>query len=252
MSNQVAKKVVTAQPKISVMGALAAKLEVDPSHLMEVLKKTVFKECRTNEEFIAMCMVANKYGLDPITKEIYAFPNKKTGAVIPVVGYDGWQKLANRNSQYDGVEFEEAEDGTWCKCRIWRKDRSHPTEMTEWLEECVMDTIPWKKYPRRMLRNKAFNQCARAAFNLAGIFDPDEAERIVQSEEAAITAQIEAAPKQTQLGVKRKSAAQLLAKPLPKEEEELPDDEANEVEPVHVPVDAPADGDDAAPDDLPY
>ena len=221
----------------SVMAALAAKLEIDPQKLMAVLKKTAFKECRNDEEFMAMCMVANKYGLDPITREIYAFPNKKTGAVVPVVGYDGWQKIANAHPQYDGVEFEEAGDGSWCKCRIWRKDRSHPTEMTEWLEECVMDTGPWKKYPRRMLRNKAFNQCARGAFNLSGFYDPDEALRIQRCQEEELARQIEQ-PKQTQLGQKRKSVSELLAKP--KEAEEVVENAEIEPQPEleAVPVEA--------------
>ena len=247
----------TAQRKVSVLASLAAKLEVDPSKLADVLKKTAFAACRNDEEFIAMCMVANKYGLDPITKEIYAFPNKKTGAVIPVVGYDGWQKLANRNPQYDGCDFVEADDGSWCECRIYRKDRSHPTALREWLEECRMETPPWQKYPRRMLRNKAFNQSARAAFGLSGIYDEDEAERIRQCEAAEIARlAAEQKPRQTQLGAHRKSATQLLA------EKQKPQGEVIEVPPeaVKVPEPEPApvvqdvdDGDnEELPDDLPY
>ena len=237
--------------RVSVMGALASKLEVDPSHLMEVLKKTAFKECRTNEEFIAMCMVANKYGLDPITKEIYAFPNKKTGAVVPVVGYDGWQKLANRHPQYDGVEFVEADDGAWCECRIYRKDRSHPTVMREWMEECRMDTLPWQKYPRRMLRNKAFNQCARAAFNLSGIYDEDEAARIRACEEAQLATQVAETPK---LGAKRKSATAMIQKKPAAVPETI--DVPAEPEPAPEPAPEPPEpgiaDDGNAPDDLPY
>lgn len=230
-----AAEIAKAKQHVSVMGALAAKLEIDPNHLMSILKKTAFSTCRNDEEFMAMCMVANKYGLDPITKEIYAFPNKKTGAVVPVVGYDGWQKLANRNPNYDGVEFEEAEDGSWCECRIFRKDRSHPTAMREWLEECRMDTLPWQKYPRRMLRNKAFNQCCRAAFNLSGIYDPDEAERIARCEEAMAIALEE--PKRTQLCQRRKSPTQMLGRraatiDVPVSDEEPPADATGEREPA--------------------
>ena len=250
---------VAAPRKVSVLASLASKLEVDPSKLAEVLKKTAFAACRNDEEFIAMCMVANKYGLDPITKEIYAFPNKKTGAVIPVVGYDGWQKLANRHPMYDGCDFVEADDGSWCECRIYRKDRTHPTAIREYLVECRMDTMPWQKYPRRMLRNKAFNQCARAAFNLSGIYDEDEAERIRQCEAAEI-ARIAAdqQPRQTKLGAHRKSATQLLAakEQPPVEAVEVPTPE-EQPEPVpaprdpEVPVEIMDDGD-GSPDGLPY
>ncbi len=259
---------VAAPRKVSVLASLAAKLEVDPSKLADVLKKTAFATCRNDEEFIAMCMVANKYGLDPITKEIYAFPNKKTGAVIPVVGYDGWQKLANRHPMYDGCEFVEADDGSWCECRIFRKDRTHPTAMREWLEECRMDTMPWQKYPRRMLRNKAFNQCARAAFNLSGIYDEDEAERIRQCEAAEIARlAAEQKPRQTQLGVHRKSATQLLAEKhepqgevieVPPEAVKVPEPKKPAPKPAPAPEPEPVvqdvdDGDnEELPDDLPY
>ena len=54
--------------------------------------------------------------------------------------------------------------------------------VTEYMAECIRNTDPWKQYPRRMLRHKALIQCARYAFGFAGIVDPDEAERIIQSE----------------------------------------------------------------------
>ncbi|EEW4602325.1 phage recombination protein Bet, partial [Escherichia coli] len=36
-------------------------------------------------------------------------------------------------------------------------------------------------HPKRMLRHKAMIQCARLAFGFAGIYDNDEAERIVEN-----------------------------------------------------------------------
>jgi hypothetical protein len=52
------------------------------------------------------------------------------------------------------------------------------------MQECAIPSKdPWKRWPARMLRHKALIQCARIAFSLAGIYDPDEAERIAESEE---------------------------------------------------------------------
>ena len=62
-------------------------------------------------------------------------------------------------------------------CRIYRKDRSRATEVTEYLGECRGSSEPWKKWPVRMLRHKATIQCARYAFGLSGIIDEDEADR---------------------------------------------------------------------------
>ena len=64
---------------------------------------------------------------------------------------------------------------------IYRKDRTHATSITEYLEEVVRNTDPWKM-ARRMLRHKAIIQCARVAFSFSGIKDDDEAEKIVQAE----------------------------------------------------------------------
>ena len=178
MSNEIIKAPAastTTPAKASVMNALAAKLECDPAKLLPMLKKTVFATCKTDEEFMSMCMVANTYNLNPILKEIYAFPSKG-GNVMPIVGVDGWIKMMNSNPAFDGIEFEEG-DG-YCTATIYRKDRNHPIKATEWLGECMGTTEPWKRWPRRMLRHKAMVQAARIAFGFAGIYDEDEARRI--------------------------------------------------------------------------
>jgi hypothetical protein len=133
-------------------------------------------------------MVANTYNLNPILKEVYAFPSKG-GAVVPIVGVDGWIKIMNSHPQFDGIEFEETNDA--CTARIYRKDRAHPISATEWLAECVGTTEPWKRWPRRMLRHKAMIQCARLAFGFAGIYDEDEGRRIAEAQEAEIVAAAE-------------------------------------------------------------
>lgn len=177
MSNEIAKTAANALPEKgkSVLRALAAKLECDETKLVPMLQKTAFAACKTNEEFMAMCIVANTYGLNPILKEVYAFPSKN-GQVVPIVGVDGWIKLMNSNPQFDGIEFEENDES--CTATIYRKDRNHPIKATEWLDECAGTTEPWKRWPKRMLRHKAMIQAARIAFGFAGIYDEDEGRRI--------------------------------------------------------------------------
>jgi hypothetical protein len=131
---------------------------------------------------MALCLVANAYNLNPWTKEIYAFPDRNNG-IVPVVGVDGWSRIVNEHPQCDGIQFHEADDGSWCECTIHRKDRTHPTTIRESLAEVKRDTAPWKSHPRRMLRHKALIQAGRVVFGFAGIFDPDEAERIVEAEQ---------------------------------------------------------------------
>jgi phage recombination protein Bet len=175
MSNTLA----TAQTKASALAVMAAKVNVDPAKLHQTLKATVFKGA-SDEELLALVVVANTYGLNPLLKELYAFP-AKGGGIVPVVSIDGWVSMVNNHPAMDGMEFEEhrADDGKLLAitCRIWRKDRSKPISITEHLSECRRNTDPWKM-ENRMLRHKALMQCARYAFGFSGITDEDEAKDI--------------------------------------------------------------------------
>jgi len=167
------------QPRASLIATMAARYNMEPATFAATLRATVVPPKATNEEFAAFLMVAKEYGLNPITKEIYAFP-KQGGGIQPIVSVDGWANLINSHPQCDGFEFDDHLDGdklVSVTCRIYRKDRSRPTTATEYMTECRRDTPTWKQWPRRMLRHKALIQAARYAFGFAGIVDPDEAER---------------------------------------------------------------------------
>lgn len=157
---------------------LAAKLDMgDGSGLIDTLKATAFRGQVSDAQMTALMVVANQYGLNPWTKEIYAFPDKNNG-IVPVVGVDGWSRIINEHPQFDGLDFKQTDDA--CTCIIHRKDRSHPISVTEYASECKRETGPWKSHPKRMLRHKALIQAARLAFGYTGIYDQDEAERIVE------------------------------------------------------------------------
>lgn len=157
----------------------------DSTGLTEVLTSTAFRnQPVTSEQMTALLIVANQYSLNPWTNEIYAFPNN--GGIVPIVGVDGWSRIMNEHPQYDGMDFKFDEQGTSCTCTIYRKDRTHPIIVTEYLSECQRDTKPWNSHPKRMLRHKAMIQCARLAFGFTGIYDQDEAERIVENQKEPI------------------------------------------------------------------
>lgn len=163
---------------------LATRLDMgDGSGLIDTLKATAFKGQVSDAQMTALMVVANQYGLNPWTKEIYAFPDKNNG-IVPVVGVDGWARIINSHPQFDGMDFEQ--DDQACTCVIYRKDRSHPIKVTEFMAECKRSGIgPWSSHPKRMLRHKAMIQCARIAFGYGGIYDQDEAERIVETIDAS-------------------------------------------------------------------
>lgn len=178
MSTAVAN--VTEAPRRSLLVDMATRYGMEPKVFADTLRATVVPKDTTNEEFAAFLMVAREYELNPVLKEIYAFP-KRGGGIQPIVSIDGWCNLINSHPQLNGIEFDDHVEGdkvTAITARIWRKDRQKPIVVTEYLAECVRVTDPWKQYPRRMLRHKALIQCARYAFGFAGIVDPDEAERM--------------------------------------------------------------------------
>ena len=148
--------------------------------LMATLKATAFKGQVNDAQMTALMLVAQQYGLNPWCREIYAFPDRQNG-IVPVVGVDGWSRIINENPQFDGIDFEQDEES--CTCIIYRKDRSHPVKVTEYMSECKRPNAgPWQSHPKRMLRHKALIQCARLAFGFVGIYDQDEAERLAEVE----------------------------------------------------------------------
>lgn len=167
-------------PKRSLVDSMAAKYDMEPGAFVNAIKATVIKGDCSNEQFAAFLMVAKEYDLNPLTKEIYAFPDR--GGITPIVSIDGWMNLINSHPQFDGMEFTDTHDDSGklsaVECRMFRKDRNRPVSVIEYMSECFRQTDPWKKWPNRMLRHKAAIQCARYAFGFSGIMEPDEYERM--------------------------------------------------------------------------
>jgi phage recombination protein Bet len=173
---------IVPQPQAKLVEKMATQYGLEPAKFMGIITKTIMPAGVAMEHVAAFLVVANQYQLNPLTKEIYAFPNR--GGVVPIVSVDGWATIINRQPNLDGIEFEDHLEEAHLvsiTCRIYRKDRARPVEVTEYMAECRRDTEPWKKWPARMLRHKALVQCARYAFALTGIYDPDEAERIAET-----------------------------------------------------------------------
>ena len=76
-----------------------------------------------------------------------------------------------------------------------RKDRKHPTAIREYLDEVYREPFtgnkdgrsytingPWQSHTKRFLRHKTMIQAARLVFGFGGIFDQDEAERILENQ----------------------------------------------------------------------
>ena len=193
----------------SLVVRTAERFGVDADKLLVTLRATAFRPQKgspeaTNEQMMALLIVADQYGLNPFTREIFAFPDKKSG-IVPVVSVDGWIRIIQGAPGYDGCAFAFSDDlveidghemPAWIECTIYRRDQSHPTTVREWAEEvyrppyrginaegkAYVTNGPWQTHRRRMMRHKALIQCGRVAFGFGGIYDEDEAERIAEAQ----------------------------------------------------------------------
>ncbi len=150
------------------------------------------------EMIIKLCETHN---LNPLLGELYIRRDYKN-VIYPTLTVDGWYKLVNSHPECDGYEFFESEDLTQLPphpfndsektinafsrigCKIYRKGRKHTPIVYEYIAEVFNPfNTAWLTHPNRLLRHKSFSQAARIVFNLSGIYDVDEVERIIQSKD---------------------------------------------------------------------
>jgi hypothetical protein len=97
---------------------------------------------------------------------------------LPDTGYeifitiDGWITLIHQEPSFVGITFTqsaETEDGIplWMECTIYRTNLTHPITVCEYYAELKTEHPIWQRMPRRMLRHKTLQQCARLAFGIA-------------------------------------------------------------------------------------
>jgi len=200
---------VAGSAKLSDSGARGTTCTTANTTLSDVIERALsrsgmsygtFVRCVTQNAFRSLVvwseadmerllLTCEALGLSPVGRDVYAVQPSSGAGVLIAVGVDGWSRIVNQHTQFDGMEFEESEDlvggvPSWIRCTIHRRDRRVPMSVKEYLCEAVRDTGAWQSHPRRMLRHKAMVQCARLAFELpasSGIYDPDEAERVGQA-----------------------------------------------------------------------
>ena len=116
---------------------------------------------------LALLRIAREHHLDPLKEEVALalYDDCHWQAYITVEGYS---KLLNNQPAFDGIAFSQSEETAngiplWMECTIYRKDRSHPIVVREYFDEVKGEQEIWQKMPRRMLRHRVMQQCARLA-----------------------------------------------------------------------------------------
>ncbi len=167
---------------------------------LAVIEKQFFPQGTSIEEQRYCFAVARELGLNPITKEVYFVQRRqKVGErwinkVEPMVGRDGFLSIAHRSGQFDGIETMTSikpvpklvkgnwiyEDQLTAACAVFRRDteRSFSVEVS-WSEyvQKTSDGQPtkfWFEKPETMLKKVAESQALRKAFNIHGVYAPEE------------------------------------------------------------------------------
>ena len=146
----------------------------DPEKLR--LIRDMFAKGATDNEFGVMIELANRYQLDPFSRQIWLVKYGDSPAQI-FAGRDGYLAIAHRSGVFDGMEADAAKDADgeiygWC--RVWRKDMSHPFEVKVYASEYSTGKNLWKDKPRTMIQKVAEAQCLRRAFSISGLYSPEE------------------------------------------------------------------------------
>jgi hypothetical protein len=95
----------------------------------------------------------------------------------------------------DGKECPE-----WCEVKLYRKGVERPIIVREYIDEVYCPPKsgypgPWQSHTKRMLRHKTIIQAGRVAGFLVGVYDEDEAQRIIEAESLPTGKPGTAAPK---------------------------------------------------------
>ena len=95
MTETAAKPRATPSAATSLTVRIAQRYGIDADKMLSTLKATAFRQRAdhrtgivreaTNEEMLALLTIADRYNLDPFTRELFAFLDVKSGAIVPVV-----------------------------------------------------------------------------------------------------------------------------------------------------------------------
>jgi phage recombination protein Bet len=134
----------------------------------------------TDPEFKIFCETARLLGLNPVLRQVWCVKNLNRPD-LPAQIYasrDGLLAVAHRSGQFDGMESGVMKDETGeivgAFCRIWRKDMTHPFSVEILRAEYDSGRSLWKDKPATMCVKVAEAHCLRRAFDISGVYTPDE------------------------------------------------------------------------------
>ncbi|MDD2246399.1 MAG: phage recombination protein Bet [Proteiniphilum sp.] len=140
-----------------------------------LIKNIAAPKC-TDDEFKLLLYQAQTYNLDPLLKQIWAVKYSDNKPASIFAGRDGFLAIAHRSGAFDGMESGFKQDGTnvigWAK--VYRKDMSRPFSVEVNMKEYNRNQGTWLTHATTMIVKVAEAQALRKAFQISGIYSPDE------------------------------------------------------------------------------
>ena len=175
---------------------------------IDLIKRTVANKC-TNDELALFLHTAQRMGLDPLAKQIYAVKRGSTMAIQ--IGIDGARLTAQRSGELDGQDgpYWCTDDGVWrdvwlgtapliaAKVTVFRKGSSHGFTGVARFDSYSQDTNLWNSMPDVMIAKCAEALALRKGFpaELSGVYTHEE---MMQADTAPAVADATPAPTRTE------------------------------------------------------
>ena len=177
---------------------------------IELLKRTVAKGA-SDDELKLFLHLASRYDLDPFTRQIW-FIKYGDDALI-FTGRDGFLHIAHRSGAFNGMQTQLREEPIGFEiryynrkekkievlkrpsqfvavCTVYRKDMSEPFVCEVWESEYSTGQGLWPTKRRVMIQKVAEASTLRRAFDISGLYLPEEVSEneveVVSGDRAAI------------------------------------------------------------------
>jgi len=171
---------------LQIISNIAIVLQLEEAELALWLEDYVHLPPRVLLHFLHQI---RKYRLDPLSDEIMLWKSPE-GQYQTLITIDGWMRLINQDPQFAGMTFKESSElelgiPLWMECSIYRHDRILPITVKEYSAEIKTEHPLWKTMPRRMLRHRSIQQCARLAFGIHIADQPSTVEKVITTNNVA-------------------------------------------------------------------
>jgi hypothetical protein len=173
---QKTKKGISSSPVIASTGSsniqdLMMKVAKILEMPMDELRDWVEESSLPDDLLKAIMKIAKRFKLNPVFGHI-AWELDATGDYEVYIPIDGWIALIHREPRFQGLTFHQSAESEsniplWMECTIYRSDLTHPITVREYYAELKTDHPIWQAMPRRVLRHKTLQQCARLAFGIS-------------------------------------------------------------------------------------